>query len=273
MDQDFKNENNLSAFEQAATKDNTDPRLIPVRLETEPPIGEKINYPDYPSSDQETWQYLFKRQNSLIETRACSEYLMGQKKLQITSDKIPQLSTLSAKLHAATSWQVARIPGLLHEEDFFSLLQKKIFPSTDYIRGKDELDYTPAPDLFHDIYGHMPLITIQSFANFYQHFAKIAASAEGPNRRRLERIYWFTVEFGLIKTAQGIRVFGAGILSSPEEIEYSLTDKVEKIPFDLNIVSETEYDVWHLQEKLFVINSFDELENSFYQWVKENNLY
>ena len=275
MESDFSKESHsadLSAFEKASHDENIDPRCIPIRLEENPPVGDEIIYPDYLEDDHDTWRYLYNRQGELIKNRACDEYFYGQERLELRSDKIPALKNLSLKLNAATSWKVARIPGLLHEEDFFSLLKKGVFPSTDYIRGKSELDYTPAPDMFHDIYGHMPLVTIPSFANFYKYFGEVAGKAEGKNRRRLERIYWFTVEFGLIASNKGPKIYGAGLLSSPKEVVHCLTDKVEKIDFDPNIVSETEYDVWHMQEKLFVIESFESLEEKFYNWVEENNL-
>ena len=268
----IENPEDLSAFEKAGREENVDPRCIPIRLEEEPPVGDKITYPDYPADDHDTWRILFDRQTKKLPERACKEYFTGQEKLALSSEKIPALNDLSQRLYQATQWKVARIPGLLHEEDFFSLLKQGIFPSTDYIRAKKEIDYTPAPDMFHDIYGHMPLITIPSFANFYKYFGEMAGKAQGSDRRRLERIYWFTVEFGLIKTPDGPRIYGAGILSSPEEIEYCLTDKVEKIDFDPDIVSETEYDVWHMQEKLFVIDSFESLEEKFYHWIEKNNL-
>lgn len=275
MESDFNKESHsadLSAFEKASQDENIDPRCIPIRLEEKPPVGDEIIYPDYPEDDHDTWRYLYNRQGELIKNRACEEYFDGQERLELRSDKIPALKNLSIKLNAATSWKVARIPGLLHEEDFFSLLKKSVFPSTDYIRGKSELDYTPAPDMFHDIYGHMPLVTIPSFANFYKYFGEVAGKAKGNNRRRLERIYWFTVEFGLIASNNGPKIYGAGLLSSPKEVIHCLTEKVEKIEFDPNIVSETEYDVWHMQEKLFVIESFESLEEKFYNWIKENNL-
>src|SRR6185503_6001063 len=114
------------------------------------------------------------------------------------------------------------VPGLLHEEPFFAFLARRIFPSTDYIRAPHEMDYTPAPDLFHDVFAHLPMITHPGFANFYQRLGQVALAARGDDRRRIERFYWFTVEFGLIRTPQGIRVYGNGILSSYAEIEHAL---------------------------------------------------
>src|SRR5690606_39132561 len=124
-------------------------------------------------------------------------------------------------------WKVARVPGLIHEQNFFELLRNRIFPSTDYIRKTEELDYTPAPDLFHDIFGHMPLLTNKNFASFYQMFGEAALNAEGANRKYLETFHWFTAEFGLIKKPEGMRIYGAGIVSSHGEVQNALSGNVE----------------------------------------------
>ena len=161
---------------------------------------------------------------------------------------------------------------MIHEQNFFELLRKKVFPSTDYIRGKEELDYTPAPDLFHDIFGHMPLLTNSNFASFYQKFGEAALNAKGNDRTKLETFHWFTVEFGLIKNKEGMRIYGAGILSSLQEVQHALSDKVKVIDFDPEKIVVQEYDVWHLQPILFAIDSFEQLEKGFDDWCKKNGL-
>ena len=200
--------------------------------------------------------------------RACDEYLEGARNLNLSEDKIPYLKNLSHIFNTLTGWKVARVPGLIHEQDFFELLRRKVFPSTDYIRSKEELDYTPAPDLFHDIFGHMPLLTNKNFASFYQMFGEAALKAEGMNRKYLETFHWFTVEFGLIRNPEGMRIYGAGIVSSLGEVQSALSDKVEVKDFDPEIVLQ-EYDVWHLQPVLFAIDSFQQLENGFKEWAKK----
>jgi phenylalanine-4-hydroxylase len=261
----------LSAYEKAA-QDGVDPRCIPQRLEGPVPVHDEIIYPDYPDSDQESWKFLYNRQVELLPGRACKEYLNGAKSLNLSPDKIPYLKNISHVFNEVTGWKVARIPGLIHEENFFELLQKKIFPSTDYIRGKDELDYTPAPDLFHDIFGHLPLLTNKNFASFYQLFGEAALNAKGEDRVKLETLHWFTVEFGLIKNQDGLRIYGAGILSSQKEVEHALSNEVEVIDFDPERVITQEYDVWHLQPILFAIDSFEHLESGFYDWTKKTGL-
>src|SRR3990172_9647278 len=262
---------NLSAYEKAAEQ-GIDPRCIPQKLEGPVPIHDEIVYPDYPESDQETWKFLYDRQVKLLPGRVCEEYIEGANKLNLSSDRIPYLKELSHVFTEATGWKVARIPGLIHEQDFFGLLQKKVFPSTDYIRGKNELDYTPAPDLFHDIFGHMPLLTNKNFASFYQMFGEAALNAKGETRKELETMHWFTVEFGLIKKREGMRIYGAGIISSKEEIKHALSEDVKVFPFDPERVVKQDYDVWHLQPILFAIDSFQQLEDGFKTWTNKKGL-
>lgn len=262
---------NLSAYEKAA-QEGIDSRCIPQRLEGPVPEHDEIIYPDYPASDQETWKFLYDRQMKFLPNRACKEYMDGTEMLNLSHNKIPFLKDLSHVFLKTTGWKVARVPGLIHEQNFFEMLRRRVFPSTDYIRGKDELDYTPAPDLFHDIFGHMPLLTNKSFASFYQKFGEAAMNAAGANRTKLETFHWFTVEFGLINNSEGRRIYGAGILSSLKEVQHSLSDRVEVKPFDPQKIIVQEYDVWHLQPILFAIDSFEQLEDGFNKWCKKEGL-
>jgi phenylalanine-4-hydroxylase len=260
-----------SAYEKAGAE-SIDPRCIPQKLASPPPVGTEIRYPQYPDEDQETWKLLLTRQMNLLPGRAGDAFLEGVHVLGLTPARIPALSALSARLSEATGWRVARVPGLLHETDFFGLLSRRIFPSTDYIRGRDESDYTPAPDLFHDIFGHMPMLTQPGFADFYQMFGRAALRAEGADRPMLERLHWFTVEFGLIEQADGVRIFGAGILSSKNEVTHALSEAVTVLPFDPDRIVEQDYDVWRLQDVLFALKSFDQLVEGFAAWARGRRL-
>jgi phenylalanine-4-hydroxylase len=266
-----KEEKILSAYEKAA-QEGIDPRCIPQKLTGPVPVDQEIEYPDYPDSDHENWKFLYDRQMKLLPERVCREYLDGVDILNFTRDRIPALKDLSAIFKKTTGWKVARVPGLIHEQNFFELLRERIFPSTDYIRGKDELDYTPAPDCFHDMFGHMPLLTNKNFASFYQMFGEAALNAQGENRKFLETFHWFTVEFGLIKQKEGMRIYGAGIISSKEEISHALSDEVEVRNFIPEKLIKREYDVWHLQPILFAIDSFQQLEEGFKEWTKKIDL-
>ena len=198
----------VSAYEKERSDGGeVDPRCVPQALDGDPPVGDEIATPDYTDQDHANWRFLFERQMEMLPGRAGAAYLRGVDTLGMTPEKIPALADLSATLERTTGWTVARIPGLLHERDFFTLLSNRVFPSTDYIRGEDELDYTPAPDLFHDIFGHMPMLTEPDFADFYQLFGQAALNAEGVDRQSLERLHWFTVEFGLIRDPEEIRIF------------------------------------------------------------------
>lgn len=261
----------LSAYEKAAEQ-GVDPRCIPQKLNGPVPEHDEINYPDYPKSDHEIWNFLFERQMKYLPGRACDEYLEGAKKLNFTPGKIPALKDLSNIFYQTTGWKIARVPGLIHEQDFFSMIKRKVFPSTDYIRGKDELDYTPAPDLFHDMFGHMPMLTNKNFASFYQMFGEAAFNAKGAQRKLLETFHWFTVEFGLIKQKKGMRIYGAGIVSSLGEVQHALSNEVDVKDFDVEKIIHQDYDVWHLQPILFAVDSFEQLETAFKDWIKSEGL-
>lgn len=261
----------LTAYEKANAED-LDPRCIPQTLEGPPPIGDEILYPGYSEIDQETWRILYRRQMAFLPGRACQAYLDGAQTLTMGGERIPPLRDLSRRLEKETGWVVARVPGLLHEKNFFELLSERIFPSTDYIRGREELDYTPAPDLFHDIFGHMPMLTQPAFADFYQLFGKAALNATGYQRIQMERLHWFSVEFGLVKEGADRRIFGAGILSSSNEVTHALSDAVEVRPYSPAVVAEQDYDVWHLQPILFELESFERLVEQFTSWAKAQGL-
>lgn len=256
----------LSAYEKAGAED-IDPRCVPQNLDGAPPVGDEIVTPEYSDEDNANWTFLFNRQMGMLPGRAGEAFLAGVETLGMTPDGIPALSDLSRNMQQAAGWQIARIPGLLHERDFFGLLGNRQFPSTDYIRGEEELDYTPAPDCFHDMFGHMPMLTQPDFADFYHMFGVAALHAKGQDRQSLERLHWFTVEFGLISQHEGMRIFGAGVLSSKEEVQHALSDSVEKKPFDIDAIINQDYDVWHLQPILYVLDSFEQLVDGFKGWA------
>ncbi|MFT5143577.1 MAG: phenylalanine-4-hydroxylase [Rhodothermales bacterium] len=260
-----------SAYEKAADE-GVDPRCIPQELAANPPVGSDIIAPHYVPLEHDNWGFLFNQMMGLLPGRAGQAFMKGVEILGMTPDGIPGLAEISLRMEAATGWRIARIPGLLHERDFFNLLSERIFPSTDYIRGVEELDYTPAPDCFHDMFGHMPMLTEPAFADFYQLFGQAALNARGADRTHLERLHWFAVEFGLVKQDEGTRVFGAGILSSKSEIVHAVSDTVERIPFDVNRVVEQDYQVWHLQPLLFELESFDQLIEGFRSWTHSRGL-
>jgi phenylalanine-4-hydroxylase len=244
-------------------------------------IGSKIIAPEYSKEQNETWNKMYEKQRVLVQDHLCEEYINGIHHLKFPLDKIPKLADSSEALKKCTEWQVIRAEGLVSPVNFFALLANKVFPCTDFIRHADEIDYTPAPDTFHDQIGHLPMITHNRFAEFF-HLFGIAGSA-AKNEEELmwfNRIYWFTVEFGLInETAHKgnnrdpklTRIYGAGIASSCGEILYSLSDKVKKHPFNIDKIIETDFDIHHMQDQLFEISSFEELETEFRNWARKKD--
>ncbi|MBI3885427.1 MAG: phenylalanine 4-monooxygenase [Opitutae bacterium] len=264
---------NPNTHPETTTQDGNDPRCIPHKLTGPLPVGAECPYPAYTANEQDVWKTLYARMETLLPGRAADEFLVGLKALDLERDRIPSLASVSAKLQQATGWQVCRTPGLLDARDFFTYLSQRVFPSTDYIRGRSELDYTPAPDCFHDIFGHTPMIVHPRFADFYQKIGQAAlACKDAATEEGLTRIYWFTVEFGLIKNPGGLRIYGNGIISSSGETQHSLTDKVKKIAYAPETLAAQAYDIWHFQDPLFVIESFDQLETEFVRWAKERSL-
>ena len=250
-----------------------DPRCIPHKLTAPLPVGAECKYPAYTADEQDVWRTLYARMESLLPGRGADEFLIGLAALKLEQDRIPALADVSRKLQKATNWQIARTPGLLDAHDFFSYLARRIFPCTDYIRARSELDYTPAPDCFHDIFGHTPMIVHPRFADFYQKIGQAALNCKDPAvEEGLTRIYWFTVEFGLIKNPGGPRIYGNGIISSSGETQHSLTDKVKKIAYRPETLAAQPYDIWHFQDTLFVIESFDQLEQEFVRWARDHRL-
>jgi phenylalanine-4-hydroxylase len=240
-------------------------------------IGAKIIAPTYSQEQHQTWKKMLQKQKNLIQDHLCKEYINGIHFLKFPLDRVPKLASSSEELKKCTEWQIIRAEGLVSPVNFFALLANKVFPCTDFIRHMDEIDYTPAPDTFHDQIGHLPMITHTRFAEFFHLFG--VAGSQAKNEEELtwfNRIYWFTVEFGLInetthwgakRNPNLTRIYGAGIASSCGEILYSLSDKVIKHPFDIDKITETNFDIHHMQEQLFEIESFDELENEFRKWA------
>jgi phenylalanine-4-hydroxylase len=240
-------------------------------------IGSKIVSPTYSQEQHQTWKKMYEKQLGLIQDHLCQEYISGIQYLKFPKDRIPALARSSEELKKCTEWQVIRAKGLVSPVIFFALLANKVFPCTDFIRHMDEIDYTPAPDTFHDQIGHLPMITHKRFAEFFHLFGIAGSQAKSQTEVEwFNRIYWFTVEFGLInETAHsGInrnpaltRIYGAGIASSCGEILYSLSDKVVKHSFNIEKITETTFDIHKMQEQLFEIESFEELENEFRKWA------
>jgi phenylalanine-4-hydroxylase len=215
----------------------------------------------YTAEDHAVWRDLFHRQAALLPGRACGEFLAGLDGLGMAADGIPDFERLSDLLEKATGWRIVAVPGLVPDDVFFGHLAERRFPATWWIRRRAQLDYLQEPDVFHDIYGHVPLLMNPVFADYMQAYGQGGLKAAKLNAlHRLARLYWYTVEFGLIETPQGLRIYGSGILSSKSESIFCLESAApNRVRFDLARVMRTRYRIDTFQKTYFVIRSFDEL--------------
>lgn len=211
---------------------------------------------DYTAEETAVWQYVYDQLEEAHQRRACSLYLDAKAKLGISRDEIPQLRDLNRRVRALSNFGFAPVEGLVETRAFLSWLGKRVMLCTQYLRHHSRPDYTPEPDIVHEIIGHIPNFTNPDFADFSQAVGQGAVIADREQLEQLGRLYWFTVEFGLIKEAGEIKAFGAGLLSSYSELEHAFSDQVERRPFDLDEVINTSYDYADMQPKLFVIPSY-----------------
>lgn len=215
---------------------------------------------DYSAEENSVWSFLYARQMKLIESRACPEFLRGLAQLDLPADRIPQLHEVNTPLRAASGWQVEAVPALIPFGKFFELLSERKFPAATFIRRREHIDYLQEPDIFHEIFGHCPLLTDPVFANFVHEYGKLGLAANKQQRIYLARIFWLTVEFGLIQTPSGIRIYGAGILSSKGESVYALdSDQAQRKAFDVDDALRTPYRIDIMQPLYYVIRSFEEI--------------
>lgn len=215
----------------------------------------------YSAEEHEIWRTLFHRQEGVLKGRACAEFLAGVQALGVVADEIPDFRRLNDVLAAATRWSIVAVPGLVPDAVFFEHLANRRFPSTCFIRRRDQLDYLQEPDIFHDIFGHVPMLMNPVFADYMQAYGQGGLKALGLGAlHHLARLYWYTVEFGLIETPAGLRIYGSGIVSSKGESVYCLEDpRPNRLGFDLMRVMRTRYRIDDFQTTYFAIRSFDEL--------------
>lgn len=223
-------------------------------------------YDNYTDEDQKVWSVLFNRQVENLQDKSCYEYLASLNRISsaLNARAIPRFDALSAQLMACTGWQLEVVPGLIPVEDFFLLLAERKFCSSTWVRKMSQLDYLEEPDMFHDIFGHVPLLSDPKFAQFMQDFGKLGVQHIN-NREvviQLQRLYWFTIEFGVINQ-DGRKVYGAGICSSFGETNHCLGKGIEVIPFELNQVVNTEFRTDVIQTRYFELESFDQLFEAF----------
>jgi phenylalanine-4-hydroxylase len=215
----------------------------------------------YSTAEHGTWVKLYERQMSVLAGRACDAFLEGLEALDLRGEGIPDLRRLNAALMRLTGWTVVCVPGLVPDAVFFDHLANRRFPAGQFIRRPDQLDYIQEPDIFHDVFGHVPMLTHKVFADYMQAYGKGGLRAEHLGRlASLARLYWYTVEFGLMATDEGLRIYGAGIVSSPTESRFALEDpSPNRLGFDMVRVMRTPYRIDDFQQVYFVIPSFEQL--------------
>ena len=216
---------------------------------------------NYTPQEHAVWKTLFERQSKLLPGRACDEFVRGMQDLPIGPDQIPNFEQLSETLSQRTGWQIVAVPGLVPDDVFFEHLAHRRFPAGHFIRKPHELDYLEEPDVFHDVFGHVPMLMNPAIADYIQAYGEGGLRAQRLGvLEKLARVYWYTVEFGLVKQPDGLRVYGAGIASSATETVFSVEDdSPNRVAFDLERVMRTNYRIDDFQESYFVLDNLNDL--------------
>jgi phenylalanine-4-hydroxylase len=232
-----------------------------------PPLGSAPDWTidqgwsSYGDDEHRRWTALYERQMEILPGRACDAFMQGLDRLDLHGAGIPDFKRLNEGLSALTGWTIVAVPGLVPDAVFFDHLANRRFPAGNFIRTQEQFDYISEPDVFHDVFGHVPLLADPVFGDYMQAYGKGGLRALGLHSLdELARLYWYTVEFGLMNTSAGVRIYGAGILSSPGESVFALSDpKPNRLGFDLTRVMRTLYKIDDFQETYFVIDSFAQL--------------
>lgn len=214
----------------------------------------------YSDAENAVWRDLVSQQQPSVDQYAAREYLDGQAKLKLSQTHIPQCTEISKTLGTLTGWKVSPVPALIGFSQFFEMLANKTFPAASFIRSREDFDYIEEPDIFHEIYGHTPLLTDQRFADFSQAIGQAGLSCDKADYAWLIRLYWFTIEFGLIRENGVIKALGSGLASSPTELIYAITDpSAQRKPFDVIDILRTPYRIDIHQPIYFVLDNADQL--------------
>ncbi len=244
---------------------------ITTRLGREVEVNEDYtvdqNWDHFADAEHDRWDRLYARQQTMLEGRVCDEFMDGLETLKLSDGGIPNFEDLSGRLRAVTGWSVVAVPDLVPDEVFFDHLANRRFPAGNFIRSDAQLDYLQEPDVFHDVFGHVPMLANPTFADYMEAYGKGGQRAAGRGvLKNLARLYWYTVEFGLINTPKGLRIYGAGIVSSKSESIFCLEDNSpNRIHFDLQRLMKTNYRIDDFQQTYWVIDSFQELLEATYQ--------
>jgi phenylalanine-4-hydroxylase len=231
-------------------------------------------YDKYNEEDFSVWKTLFERQMKILPELAASEYLNALSVVGMNGNEIPRFDKINELLSSATGWQVDVVPHIISNEVFFPKLANRTFGATTWLRKMSQLDYLEEPDMFHDVFGHVPLLSNETFCKFFHGLAVIALEhINDPFAiEMLGRVYWFTIEFGLISESDKLKIYGAGIMSSHGETKYSVSNAPTHLSFDVNTILDSPYDNMRIQDKYFIIDGFDQLFDSLPEIDKEIEL-
>jgi phenylalanine-4-hydroxylase len=224
------------------------------------PFLSKQKYEEYTAEQQSVWAELVERRRPQIEAFACREYLDGYKIIGLEDDRLPNLAAISARLKPRTGWSTTPVSGFLPSDAFFEMLDARMFPTTTWLRSRESLGYTPEPDIFHDVFGHVPMHAHPVFADFLQHYGSVCAKIKDKETlERLGRLFWYTVEFGLIRERGTVKIYGSGVISSQNECTNVIDGGCEVRDFNLDEVLATPVKVDEIHHLLFAIESFDQI--------------
>jgi phenylalanine-4-hydroxylase len=222
--------------------------------------ADEAGFIDWSVSENKVWEKLINTQIEKIQGRVCAEYIQGLHELNLPLNRIPQLEEVSSVLRRKTGWEVEAVPCLISFDRFFELLAARKFPCATFIRRPEDMLYLQEPDIFHEIFGHCPMLTDSHFADFTARYGRLGKKATHKERVMLARLYWFTVEFGLIKRNSEMKIYGGGIISSIGETDYALSGKSQKSPLELTNVLRTPYRIDIMQPEYFYIEKFADFE-------------
>jgi len=226
----------------------------------------KQDWNSYTAADHEVWGMLYERRMKDLRKNGSKIFLKGAETIGLKRETVPDLAEVNRRLAPPTGWEAVPVSGYIPAKAFFQCLSLRKFPTTVTIRKREQLDYLPEPDIFHDVFGHVPLHADPVFADFLQHYGQVAAAAENEeDTTRMARLFWFTVEFGLIREDGQIKVYGSGLISSHGDAANALGPKCDRRPFSLDAVFNQPFEIDHFQDVLFVTESFDQL----YEAVEE----
>jgi phenylalanine-4-hydroxylase len=225
---------------------------------------------DYTPEQHAIWAELVSRRMPQLREHACQEYLDGFRQIGLQEDKLPNLSEVSALLQPRTGWQSTPVSGFLPPDAFFEMLAARMFPTTTWLRSRDSMEYTPEPDIFHDVFGHVPMHAHPVFADFLQQYGRVCASLMHDKEKleKMGRLFWFTVEFGVIRQGGKVKLYGSGLISSHGEGTHVIEGKPEIRDFDLDLVLEQKFLVSEEQKVLYAVESFDQIYEAAQQAEK-----